>query len=328
MTLNKKTTLTVLGAGNMGTTLAKVVAENGHDVLLWDIQKSVVDNINRAHKNKKFLPQQKLPVRIHATQNLEEALEASNIIVLAIPSLYLRSVLKKIPKNLLKHEIWVNCSKGIEPGSLKRMGQVLEEMTRKSGAKIVDFSGPSIANELCKRDLTGVMLASHSPQALKKISALFKNKYFRVKTSSDLIGVELGGIMKNVYCIGIGITETLHKSTNTRSYLLTQALDEMMTLGKALGAKAETFSGLAGMGDLIATCLSADSRNRKLGEAIARGKSVAAAQKEIGQVTEGYYAAAALSTLARKHRVKLPLLQRVYKILYKKASPKTLLDPF
>jgi glycerol-3-phosphate dehydrogenase (NAD(P)+) len=313
MTLNKKNTITVLGAGNMGMALAKVVAENGHPVLLWDL--------------KKFLPKQKLPLRMKATADLQEALKASNIAVIAIPSPYLRGLLKKIPKRLLKHEILVNCSKGIEPGSLKRMGQVLEAMTRKSGARIVDFSGPSIANELQKKELTAVTLASHSPQALKKISTLFKNKYFRVKTSSDLIGVELGGIMKNVYSIGIGITDTLRPSANTRSYLLTQALEEMMMLGKVLGAKTETFSGLSGMGDLIATCLSKDSRNRKLGEAIARGKSVAAAQKEIGQVTEGYYAAVALSALARKHRVKLPLLQKIHRILYKKASPKTLFDP-
>jgi glycerol-3-phosphate dehydrogenase (NAD(P)+) len=199
---------------------------------------------------------------------------------------------------------------------------VAEELGGQSNKVIADLSGPSLANELVKKNPTAIMVASENKQVLGFLQNIFNNSYFTVHPSNDVIGTELGGVMKNIYSIAIGISDVLLDSMNTRALLLTQALSEMTELGLKMGATKEGFYSLSGIGDLIATCLSPDSRNHRFGNLLGKGRSVEEAQKKIKQVVEGYYAAKAIQKLAKKYGVKLPLANNIYRILYKKRDPK------
>ncbi len=318
--------IAIIGAGNMGTTLGGVIAENGHEILLCGVDKNVVDSINNENENIVYLPGVKLSKNISATLDLEELVNFSDIIVIAIPSIYLRSTIQKIPKELLKNKIIVNCTKGIELDSLKLTTDVLkEELGEDFNGHIADLSGPSIAKELSQKMLTAVMIACDDNEVLSKLKKIFTTSYFRVETSNDMIGVELGGVIKNVYSIGIGICDVLVGSMNTRALLLTEALKEMCQLGVKMGADKHTFYQLSGFGDLVATCLSEHSRNRRFGKLFAEGDSIEHAQKEIGQITEGYYAAEAIHKLSKIHGIKMPFAEHVYQILYENGEAKELL---
>ncbi len=317
----------VVGAGNMGTALAQLLAGNGYNVLLWDVNPEVVRTINVWHENKFFLAGVPLPKTVTATESLEETVRFSDVLFLAVPSQHLRATLKKVPKELIDHELIVNCAKGVELTGFSFMTEVIAEVWGPAAAKAtVDLSGPSIANELMQKRLTAVTVAGKNEALLKKLEKILQNNYFRLRPSSDLRGVELGGVMKNVYSMGVGMVDVLSPSMNTRSLLLTHALAEMAALGATMKCERDTFYGLSGIGDLIATCLSEHSRNRKLGRLLARGMEAEAAQKEVGQVTEGYFAAKALQSLARKHKVTLPVADAIYKIAYLKKEPERLLD--
>lgn len=322
----KSKNISILGAGNMGTTLAGVITENGYDVLLCGVQQKVIDDINKNHENKTYLPGVKLSKNISATLDINKVVNFSDIIIVAIPSLYLRSTIKKIPKELLTNKIIVNCTKGIEIDSLRFMTNVLkDDLGKDFNGKIVDLSGPSIAKELSQKMLTAVIIASDDDRVLSNLKKIFTTDYFKVETSKDMIGVEVGGVLKNIYSIGIGMCDVLVGSMNTRALLLTQALKEMSILGEKMGANKKTFYGLSGIGDLIATCLSEHSRNRRFGKLFAEGYSIEYAQKEIGQITEGYYAAEAIHKLSKKHGIEMPFAEHVYQILYKGKNPKDLL---
>jgi len=325
--MNKR--ITIIGAGNMGTALALVLSDNGYNVKLWDMNSKVVNFINKSHENKIYLPKVRLPNKISATSNIDEAACFSNILILAIPSQFLRSTLRMIPNDDLKYEIIVNCAKGIDLKTGQFMSDIVkEELGKKSHGIFADLSGPSLAAELVQRQLTGVIVASKNELVLGYLRNIFENDYLKIQTSTDVLGVEIGSVMKNIYSIGIGMTDELSNSMNTRALLLTQALEEMSELGIKMGAKKETFYGLSGIGDLIATCLSDYSRNRRLGQQIAKGKSVAQAQKVIKQVTEGYYAAEAVQKISKKYKVKLPLTDTIYQVLYKRKKPTEIIKAF
>lgn len=318
-----KKRISIIGAGNMGTAMALVLADNGYNVKCWDINEKVVNSINKNHENKIYLPGVKLPKSIVATNNIKKAVYFSNVLILSIPSQYLRSTLRMIPKEDLDYEILVNCAKGIDLKTGQFMSQIVEEELGPQAHEVIaDLSGPSIANELSKKHLTAVIVASKNEQVLGYLQKIFNNDYFKVQTSTDVVGTELGGVMKNIYSIAVGMADTLLNSMNTRALLLTQALAEMTALGLKMGATKEVFYSLSGIGDLIATCLSQESRNHRLGELLAKGKSVEEAQKKIKQVAEGYFATKAIIKLAKKHKVKLPLAENMYQILYNKKDPK------
>jgi len=310
-------------AGNMGTAMALVLADNGYHVKCWDINEKVVRQINGVHENKIFLPGVKLPKKITATNNIKKAVYFSNVLILSVPSQFLRSTLRLIPKEDLQYEILVNCAKGIDLKTGQFMSEIVtEELGGGSNKVIADLSGPSLASELVKKNPTAIMVASRNEQVLSYLQKIFNNNYFTVHPSTDVIGTELGGVMKNIYSIAIGISDSLMDSMNTRALLLTQGLSEMTELGLKMGATKEIFYSLSGIGDLIATCLSPDSRNHRFGNLLGKGKSVEEAQKKIKQVVEGYFAAKAIQKLAKKYSVKLPLANNIYEILYKKRDPK------
>ena len=310
----------------MGTTLAGVIAENGYNVLLCGKRQEVIDDINKNNKNQTYLPGVKLSKNISATLDIKKIIDFSDIIIIAIPSIYLCPTIQEIPKGLLNNKTIINCTKGIELENLRFMTKVLKnELGKDFNGKIADLSGPSIAKELSQKMLTAVIIASDDDATLNRLKKIFTTDYFKVETSKDMIGVEVGGVLKNIYSIGIGMCDVLVGSMNTRALLLTQALKEMSALGEKMGANKKTFYGLSGIGDLIATCLSEHSRNRRFGKLFAEGCSIEEAQKEIGQITEGYYAAEAVHKLSKKYGIKMPFAEHVYQILYKGKDAKELL---
>lgn len=318
-----KKRISIIGAGNMGTAMALVLADNGYRVKCWDINEKVVRDINRNHHNRIYLPGITLPDSIEATTDIKKAVYFANVLIFSVPSQFLRSTLRMIPKEDLQYEIIVNCAKGIDLKTGQFMSQIVEEeLGMQCHEVMAQLSGPSLANELSKKHTTAVMIASKNERVLNYLKDIFDNDYFRVHASTDVIGTELGGVMKNIYSIAIGLSDTLLNSVNTRALLLTQGLSEMTVMGLKLGATKEVFYSLSGIGDLIATCLSGDSRNYRLGQLMAKGKTVEEAQKAIKMVSEGYYAAKAISKLAKKQGIKLPLAENIYQILYNKKDPK------
>jgi glycerol-3-phosphate dehydrogenase (NAD(P)+) len=314
----------------MGTAMALVLAGNGYHVKCWDFNEKVVKGINESHENKLYLPGVKLPARIKASTDIDKVACFSNILIFSVPSQHLRSTLKMIPKESLEYEIIVNCAKGIDLKTGQFMSEIIEEeLGSDSHGVIAELSGPSIANELSKKHFTAVIIASKNEKLLTFLQKTLNTDYFKVRPSDDVIGTELGGVMKNIYSIAIGISDTLWNSMNTRALLLTEALTEMAMMGEKLGASKKSFYGLSGIGDLIATCLSHESRNYRFGHHLAKGKSIEDAQKAVKQVVEGYFATQAVTKLAKKYKLKLPLCENMYNILYRGKDPeKTLLKGF
>jgi glycerol-3-phosphate dehydrogenase (NAD(P)+) len=314
----------------MGTAMALVLADNGYSVKCWDFDERVVKSINQHHENKLFLPGVKLPARITASQDIDKVACFSNVLIFSVPSQHLRATLRKIPKESLEYEIIVNCAKGIDLKTGQFMSEIIEEELGPHAHEVIaELSGPSIANELSKKHFTAVIIASKNERVLSFLRKILNNDYFRVRPSADVRGAELGGVMKNIYSMAIGISDTLWNSMNTRALLLTEGLSEMAAMGKKLGTTKEAFYGLSGIGDLIATCLSHESRNYRFGSYLAKGRTIEEAHCDVSQVVEGYYAVKAISRLARKHKVKLPLCENMYEILYHGKDPaKTLLKGF
>ena len=318
-----KQRVSIIGAGNMGTAMALVLADNGYQVKCWDFNEKVVKDINEHHENKIYLPGFTLPKSIQATTDIKEAVYFANVLIFSVPSQHLRTTLRMIPKEDLDFEIIVNCAKGIDLDTGQFMSQIVEEELAPHAHEVIaSLSGPSIANEMSRKNMTAVIISSKNEQVLSFLKKILENDYFRVRTSTDVIGTELGGVMKNIYSIAIGLSDTLFGSTNTRALLLTEGLSEMAAMGKELGTTKSVFYGLSGIGDLIATCLSEESRNYRFGSYLAKGKSVEEAMKAVKQVVEGYYATKAISEIAKEHKIKLPLCENMYHILYSGKDPK------
>lgn len=314
--------ISVLGAGGWGTTLAVLLHYNGHNVTLWEYNRSYAKELLKKRENTRYLPGVKIPNEILITHDLGEASDDKNLIVLAVPSQFLRGVVDKIKYSDIKNSILVSVSKGIENKSLLTMSLMLKDVHPDLDAsQLGALSGPSHAEEVSKRIPTAVVAASKDYETATTIQAAFTTSYFRVYSSTDILGVELGGAFKNVIAIGAGIIDGAGFGDNTKAAIMTRGVAEISRLGLALGAQPETFAGLSGMGDLIVTCMSRHSRNRFVGEQIGKGKTLKQVLKQMDMVAEGVETSRSASQLAKKYEVETPITNEVYKILFEDKDP-------
>lgn len=314
--------ISVLGAGGWGTTLAILLHYNGHNVTLWEYKKSYARHLLKTRINTDYLPGIKIPKEILITHDIEEASDDKNLIVLAVPSQFLRDVVKKINYRKIEDAILVSVSKGIENSSLMTMSQMLKDVfTHINENQIGVISGPSHAEEVSQMVPTAVVAASIDIETSKAIQAAFMTSYFRVYASTDILGVELGGAFKNIIAIGAGIIDGAGFGDNTKAAIMTRGVAEISRLGLAMGARPETFAGLSGMGDLIVTCMSRHSRNRYVGEQIGKGKKLKQILKSMEQVAEGVETTRSAKQLAAKVKIETPITNEVYKILFEDKDP-------
>jgi glycerol-3-phosphate dehydrogenase (NAD(P)+) len=304
----------VIGAGAWGTALANVLTANGHDTLLWAREPDVVESINARHLNERFLAGFPLEPGLRATADMHEALAGASFVVYAPPSHALRAVVHSGRDDIARGATVVVASKGIEKGTLSLMTDVVANELPDHA--VVAFSGPSFAAEVAVRQPTAVVAASEHPDAATVAQDMFSNSVFRVYTSDDVAGVELGGSLKNVMAVATGIAEGLGLGFNSRAALITRGLAEMSRLGVALGAQERTFAGLAGLGDLVLTCTGSLSRNRSLGVEIGKGKTLDEALAGRETVAEGAVSAASALELARREAVEMPIIEAVHRTLF------------
>ena len=316
----KRLDIAILGDGGWGTTLAILLFRKGFKVTLWGVFKDYIGYLNKKRVNTKFLPYVKIPKEIKITQDLDSAVRNKQLIVLAIPSQYMRSALKKIKKiDYPSKGIYLSVAKGIEMSSLKRMSEVIRDEL--GNVKIAVLSGPTIAREVVRGIPTTAVIASKDKDLRKYLQDIFMTEEFRIYTNDDVVGVELGGSLKNVIAIACGISDGLSFGTNTKAALLSRGLAEIARLGQAMGARAGTFSGISGLGDLVTTCISPYSRNRFVGEQIGRGKSLGQISAHMQMVAEGIPTAKSAYALGLKHKVDMPITKEVHSVLYKNKSP-------
>lgn len=309
--------IAVLGAGAFGTTLAVLLHYNGHKVTLWEYKKSCAKEMIKKRENKTYLPGTPLPEELEISYKLQDVVTDKNIIVLAVPSQFLRSVVEQISFADIKNTIFVNVAKGIENKTLMTMSQMLKDVFPLiQDEQLGILSGPSHAEEVCKRIPTAVVAGSTVKETSRTVQAAFMNSYFRVYSSTDLLGVELGGAFKNVMAIGAGIIDGAKFGDNTKAAIMTRGIAEITRMGTAMGAKPETFSGLSGIGDLIVTCMSQHSRNRYVGEKLGSGLKLKEILKNMYAVAEGVETSRSASELAKKVGVDAPITNEVYKILF------------
>lgn len=314
--------ISVLGAGGWGTTLAILLHYNGHNVTLWEFKKSYARQLIKKRINTDYLPGIKIPKEILITSDIEESSDDKNLIVLAVPSQFLRSVIKKINYRSIEDAILVSVSKGIEKNTLMTMSQMLKDVfPHINENQIGVISGPSHAEEVSQMVPTAVVAASVDIETSKAIQAAFMTSYFRVYASTDILGVELGGAFKNIIAIGAGIIDGAGFGDNTKAAIMTRGVAEISRLGLAMGARPETFAGLSGMGDLIVTCMSRHSRNRYVGEQIGKGKKLKEVLKSMEQVAEGVETTRSAKQLAVKIEIETPIINEVYKILFEDKDP-------
>ncbi len=307
----------VLGAGGWGTTLSILLHANGHKVTLWEFSKDYCEVLNDKRENVTLLPGITIPAGIKITNDLIEACSNKKLIVVAVPTQFIRSVIKNVDFNLIKDTVLVSVSKGIEVDTDLTVSQILRNVYPEiSPAHIGVLSGPSHAEEVSRLIPTAVVAASTDISTSRLIQTTFMRPYFRVYSSLDLIGVELGGAFKNVIAVGAGIIDGLKYGDNTKAAIMTRGVAEISRLGIALGAFPETFAGLSGMGDLIVTCGSKHSRNRYVGEKIGSGMKLKEVLSSMSAVAEGVVTSKSATQLAMKHNIETPITFEVYKILF------------
>ncbi len=316
--------IVVLGAGSWGATLAGLLAENGHDVSLWEFDAAAAQRL-ASTRRLGVLPGLQLPTTVRVTAHIKEALQDRTVIVSATPSHVVRSTMKSVRATgeLKTGSMVISVSKGLEEKTLKRMTEVIREETGLAEAHVTVLAGPSHAEEVCRHLPTATVAAGTDPAIVARVQALFTGDAFRVYPHSDVLGVELGGTLKNVYAIASGISDGLGLGDNTRAALLTRGLNEMTRLGVKMGAQLLTFFGLAGMGDLIVTCLSRHSRNYQLGEKIGKGQTPQQALSEMTMVAEGYKTAPSAHALAQRLGLECPLTREIYQVLYEGKKART-----
>jgi len=309
--------IAVIGAGAWGTTLANLIAEKGIPVHLWAKEQELVNDINSKQENTFFLKDKKLSKHITASNSIQEVIADCGFIITAVPSQYLRSVVKSFaPFLTVNKPIIVDLAKGIEHNTLKRMSEILDEEI--PGEKtIVALSGPNHAEEVSRKMPTATVAASEDESSLKKVVEILSTDYFKVFPHNDIIGVEICAALKNIAAIATGVSTGIGYGDNGAASIITLALAEMSRVGRFFGAKRATCYGLAGVGDLVATCMSKHSRNRYVGTEIAKGKTFDQIKIEMkGQVAEGVYTAKSVYELSKKQNIELPLTTQVYKVLY------------
>lgn len=318
--------IAVLGAGSWGNALSIVLADNGHDIRLWTHRKEQANEINHTHRNEKYL-QVDLPHNLKAYHNLEEAISDVEVIVFVVPSNAIREVSQQIKNILPKDATIVHATKGIEPSSLKRISELLaEEIPNYPQEDIVVLSGPSHAEEVAMRHPTTVTVASKNEEKAKVTQDVFINSSFRVYTSQDVIGVELGGALKNIIALGAGISDGLGFGDNAKAALITRGLAEITRLGSEMGANPLTFLGLCGVGDLIVTSTSKHSRNWRAGELLGKGRSLETILDEMGMVVEGVRTTEAATLLSNKMEVDMPITKGLYNILFNNHEPRDVVN--
>ncbi|MBL7158484.1 MAG: NAD(P)-dependent glycerol-3-phosphate dehydrogenase [Candidatus Omnitrophica bacterium] len=311
-----KKNIAVIGDGGWGTTIAILLAGKGHEVTLWGAFPDYIEVLKKERVNKKFLPDIKIPREVNITSGLAPVKEAE-IVCIAVPSKYLRKELKGLKGNI-KGEI-VSLTKGIEEETLLRPSEIIKEILG-AAQKITVLSGPSISYEVVRKMPTTVIAASENEKTAKGVQDIFATPYFRVYTSEDVTGVELGGALKNIIAIAAGISDGMGFGINTKSAILTRGLAETIRLGLKLGAKKETFFGLSGLGDLATTCMSAHSRNRRFGEEIGKGKRLEDILKSTQMVVEGITTAKSAYSLSKKVSVEMPIIEKIYEVLYEEKN--------
>jgi glycerol-3-phosphate dehydrogenase (NAD(P)+) len=316
-------TIGIIGAGAWGTALSMLLADKGHDVTLWMYEKDLAEETARTRENRVYLPGFALSKAIQITSSLETAVRDKTIILSVVPSHTVRAVTRQFTPFLAKDGVVVSASKGIEIETLMPLSEVFKDiLPEQFHNRLCILSGPSFAKEVAMRMPTAVALASYDPIIAKKVQAIFSNPYFRIYTNPDVIGVELAGSLKNVVAIAAGVLEGMGYGYNTMAALLTRGLAEMARLGIAMGGNLQTFSGLAGMGDLILTCTGGLSRNRTLGVRIGKGEKLNDIMSGMKTVAEGVKTASAARYLAKKYNVDMPIVDEVYQLLYEGKDPK------
>jgi glycerol-3-phosphate dehydrogenase (NAD(P)+) len=327
-----KKTISILGAGSWGTTLAVVLGKKGDSgIALWSAFASQASQIIKESENKIFLPSVKIPRNVKITSDLKEAL-ASNIIVVAVPVEYLRQVLKKIENTgiNIKGKLFLSVMKGIEIKSLKRPSEILKQELSLVSGQIAVLSGPTIAKEVAAGLPAVATIASYSKARAKEIQELFKTTNLRLYTYDNLEGIETAGALKNIIAIACGISDGLGFGTNTKSALICRGLKEMMRFAKVFRINEEAFLGISGIGDLCTTCFSQNSRNRFVGEQIGRGKTIKEVLNGMKMVAEGVTTVKSVYNLSRKYKIDMPITKEIYFILYKNKAPqmavKTLME--
>ena len=304
----------VVGAGAWGTALADLLARNGHDVRLWAYEPDVVESINKTRENVRFLRGHALSPAVEAVGDIHRAVEGAELVTLATPSQVLRRIVKSAVASLPRGAPLVVATKGIEQGTLCLMTEVAEQEI--PGATVVALSGPTFAAEVVSRQPTAVVVASKQSEAAGIAQRAFSSAYFRVYTHTDVIGVELGGALKNVMAVATGIAEGLGLGFNARAALVTRGLSEMTRLGSALGAQQSTFAGLAGLGDLVLTCTSSLSRNRAVGVELGKGRTLEEVLGDRETVAEGVVTAQSARELAAREGVEMPIVDTVNRVLF------------
>ncbi len=307
--------IAVIGDGAWGTALAMNMIANRHDVQLWGAFPDYLSEIKMRRENYKFLPGVTLPAELRLTASITDAAAGKDAILLATPTQYLRGVLKQLAPVFDPATPIINVAKGIEINSWKRISQIVEDELKE--VDFIDLSGPSHAEEVSRKVPTAVVAAAKNRSSAKMVQQLMMNENFRVYTSKDVVGVELGGALKNVMAIAAGIIDGMKLGDNPKAAMMTRGIFEMGSLGEALGGQRTTFAGLSGVGDLIVTCCSGHSRNRHVGEELGRGRNMADIQTEMGMVVaEGVPTAKGAKALAEQVGVEVPIINEIYRIIY------------
>lgn len=313
----------VIGAGSWGTAIAALLGRKKNTVRLWARDASLAADLESLRFNPRYLPEIILPPTVFPTEDIEEALAGVKVAVFAVPSIAMRSVVKKARAFVSSDLIAVSLTKGIERDTLMRMSQVIEsELPEEISMNVAVLSGPNHAEEVSRDIPSATVVSAKKKHVALKLQELFMTPYFRVYTNPDMVGVELGGATKNVIAVAAGISDGLGYGDNTKASLMTRGLAEMTRLGLAMGAKPLTFAGLSGVGDLIATCTSKHSRNRAAGERVAFGLSVEDISKETTMVAEGLFSSVAIDRLSSNHEIEMPITRNVVEVLYQGKDPR------
>lgn len=314
----------VLGAGSWGTALSVLLHENGHQVTVWSINKEEVKMLSEKREHESKLPGVKLPQELVFTSEMEEAITGKDFLVLAVPSPFTRETARKMCPYVKEGQIIVDVAKGIEEATLMTLSQQIEQEIPQ--ADVAVLSGPSHAEEVGKKLPTTCVIGAKTKKTAEYLQSMFISRVFRVYTSPDILGIELGGSLKNVIALAAGIADGLGYGDNTKAALITRGIAEIARLGVKMGGNIETFTGLTGIGDLIVTCASVHSRNRKAGYLMGQGRTMEEAMKEVKMVVEGVYSAKAAAKLAEKYNISMPIVAQVNEVLFEGKNPAEAVD--
>lgn len=309
---NQRYKVTVLGSGSWGTTVASLVSKK-HSTTLWGRDEDQMREIREEHCNSKYLADYELPAKLHGTADLEEAVTGAHVLVVGVPSHAFRSTLEAAKPFVHPWVPVVSLTKGLEADSMMRMTEVIKDVL--PGRPAAALSGPNLAKEIMAGQAAASVIATHDLEVAEALQRVFQHGLFRVYTNHDVIGVEMGGALKNVIAISAGMAEGLSVGDNTRSAVITRGLAELSRLGEAMGGEAATFAGLAGLGDLVATCVSKHSRNRYVGEQLGQGRSLQDILDEMNMVAEGVKTVGSVMTLAKRHDLELPICHQVDRVV-------------